>query len=65
MKTQITGHFILYEVFQASTGKFVGELVIDRDEIDHEKALKRELKILAKEAGIRVSDLQCRALGKH
>jgi hypothetical protein len=62
---QITGHFILYEAFQVSTGKLIGEFVIDRDEPDHEKALKRELRIIAKEAGIRISDLQSRALGKH
>jgi hypothetical protein len=62
---QITGHFILYEAFQVSTGKLIGEFVIDRDEPDHEKTLKRELRIIAKEAGIRISDLQSRALGKH
>jgi len=65
LKTQITGHFILYEVLQVSTGKLIGELPIDKDEPDHEKVLKRDLKIMAKEFGVRISDLQIRALGKH
>lgn len=65
MKTQITGHFILYEAIQVSTGRNIGEFVIAQDEPDQEKALKRELKNLAKENGIRLSDLEYRAEGKH
>ncbi|MDB5281719.1 MAG: hypothetical protein JWO06_794 [Bacteroidota bacterium] len=65
LKTQITGHFILYEVFKVATGEIVGELVIARDEPDHEQALKRELKVLAKELGFKVTELQSRALGKR
>jgi hypothetical protein len=53
MMTQITGHFILYEVFQVSTGKTIGELVVARDELYYEKALKRELKNIAKAMIIR------------
>ena len=65
LKAKITGHFILYEVFQISTDKSIGEIAIARDEPDHEKALKRELKTLAKEAGLLVAALQWRAQGKH
>ncbi|WP_114937796.1 hypothetical protein [Mucilaginibacter endophyticus] len=65
MRTKITGHFILYEVFQTSTGNAVGEVMIAWDEPDHERALKKELKDLSKEIGIRIADLEWRALGKH
>lgn len=65
LKTQITGHFILYEVFKVTTGEVVGELVIARDEPEHEQALKRELKILAKQLGFKVTEIQSRVLGKH
>ena len=62
---QITGHFVLYEVFKVATGETVGELVIGRDEPEHGKVLKKELKDLAKQLGFRVAELQTRALGKH
>jgi hypothetical protein len=65
LKTQITGHFILYEVLKVGTGEIVGELVIARDEPEHEEAIKRELKVLAKELGFKVTELQLRGLGKH
>jgi hypothetical protein len=65
LKTQIIGHFILYEAIQISTGRNIGEFVIAQDEPDQDKALKRELKNLAKENNIRIADLEYRAEGKH
>lgn len=65
LKTQFTGHFILYEVLQASTGRSMEEFAITRGEPDHEKELKRELNNLANESGVCITDLQWRPIGKH